>query len=134
VIKHKTEKGRKKAERKNIGSHKKTKKPKEEARVKHNMKENKISLADLRNEIKVKTSRKTTLEEDKASTASQLKKGEKQLEALNQYLKDLDQPCVAGDSTYEDRKSARASEISSLQEALVVLENAFKPKEFLARD
>lgn len=98
------------------------------------MKENKIALAKLRNEVKVKTARKTTLEEDKASTASQLKKGEKQLEALNQYLKDLDQPCVAGDSTYEDRKSARASEISSLQEALVVLENAFKPKEFLARD
>lgn len=98
------------------------------------MKENKIALAKLRNEIKVKTARKTTLEEDKASTASQLKKGEKQLEALNQYLKDLDQPCVAGDSSYDDRKAARKSEIDSLYEALNVLADAFKPKEFLQRN
>jgi chromosome segregation ATPase len=96
------------------------------------MSENKVALAELRNEVKVKTARKTTLEEDKASTASLLKKGEKQLEALAQYLKDLDQPCVSGSSDYDTRKGARASEVTALKEALDVLAEAFKPKSFLA--
>jgi len=96
------------------------------------MGKNKTILAELRNTVKVKTARKTTKEQEKADTAGQHKKSTKQLEALKQYLVDLDQPCVAGDSTYDDRKSARATEIEGLKEALNVLADAFKPKSFLA--
>lgn len=94
----------------------------------------KTEIAGLRNEIKVKTARKTTLEEDKAALASQLKKAEKQLEALNIYLKDLQQPCVTSDSSYEERKGARDDEIDALKQALDLLANAFKPDAFLARN
>ena len=41
---------------------------------------------------------------------------------------------IAGDSSYDDRKAARKSEIDSLYEALNVLADAFKPKEFLQRN
>merc|ERR1719188_1389796 len=56
-----------------------------------------------------------------------------ELEAVNQYLKDLEPACVTGDSTYEDRKAARAQEIEALHEAQAILQDAFKsPKSFLA--
>jgi hypothetical protein len=61
-----------------------------------------------------------------------------ELEAVVQYLKDLEPACVSGDSTYEDRKQARTDEIEALREAQTILEEAFKEKpaeasEFLQR-
>jgi len=62
----------------------------------------------------------------------QLKKSNKhfsaELEAVNQYLKDLEPACVEGDSTYEDRKKARAKEIEALKKAESILQDAFKEK------
>merc|ERR1719378_1541197 len=49
-----------------------------------------------------------------------------ELAAVLQYLKDLEPACVTGDSTYEDRKAARAKEIEALREAQNILEDAFK--------
>merc|ERR1719359_2300467 len=46
--------------------------------------------------------------------------------AVDQYLKDLEPACVAGDSTYEARKEERTKEIESLKEAQVILADAFK--------
>mmetsp|Transcript_84341 Transcript_84341/g.219522 ORF Transcript_84341/g.219522 Transcript_84341/m.219522 type:complete len:740 (+) Transcript_84341:43-2262(+) len=48
-----------------------------------------------------------------------------QLEATEQYLKDLQPACVTGDSTYVDRKAARAKEVEALKEAQGLLQNAF---------
>lgn len=94
----------------------------------------KILLAELRNNIKMKTSRKTTAEQNLASTQATQKKTTNQKEALDIYMKDLDQPCIAGDSSYDDRKASRASEIVALKDALGVLKKAFDaPKSFLAR-
>jgi len=57
-----------------------------------------------------------------------------ELEAVTQYLKDLEPACVSGDSTYEDRKQARTDEVTALREAQTILEDAFKEKEsFLQR-
>jgi len=56
-----------------------------------------------------------------------------ELEAVQQYLKDLEPACVSGDSTYEDRKQARADEIDALRKAQTILEEAFKEKSFLQR-
>merc|ERR1719166_178977 len=62
----------------------------------------------------------------------QLKKSRKhfsaELEAVNQYLKDLEPACVEGDSTYEDRKKARTKEIEALKKAESILQDAFKEK------
>merc|ERR1712129_370454 len=48
--------------------------------------------------------------------------------AVVQYLKDLEHGCVDGDSTYEDRKAARAKEIEALGKAQIILRDAFKEK------
>merc|ERR1712194_366554 len=48
---------------------------------------------------------------------------------LQQYQKDLKPACVTGDSTYEERKQARADEIDALKEAQVILADAFNDKE-----
>merc|ERR1719272_929996 len=57
-----------------------------------------------------------------------------ELEAVTQYLKDLEPACVSGDSTYEDRKQARTDEVKALRKAQTILEEAFKDKElFLQR-
>jgi len=52
-----------------------------------------------------------------------------ELEAVNQYLKDLEPACVDGDSSYEDRKKARSKEIDALKKAEGILQDAFKAKE-----
>jgi len=49
--------------------------------------------------------------------------------AVVQYLKDLEHGCVDGDSTYEDRKAARAKEIEALGKAQIILRDAFKEEE-----
>jgi len=46
--------------------------------------------------------------------------------AVVQYLKDLQHGCVDGDSTYEERKAARAKEIEALGKAQIILRDAFK--------
>jgi len=51
-----------------------------------------------------------------------------QLDAVEQYLKDLQPACVEGDSTYEERKAARDGEIEALRKAQKILEDAFKDK------
>merc|ERR1712079_627520 len=48
--------------------------------------------------------------------------------AVVQYLKDLQHGCVDGDSTYEDRKAARAKEVEALGKAQIILRDAFKEK------
>jgi hypothetical protein len=53
-----------------------------------------------------------------------------ELYAVEQYWKDLGPACYEGDSTYEERKAARASEIEGLKQAEGILATAFdKPSE-----
>lgn len=49
-----------------------------------------------------------------------------ELALVIQYLKDLTPACIQGDSTYEERKAARATEIEALHQAQDILGNAFK--------
>merc|ERR1719387_1793825 len=79
---------------------------------------------------------------DKIKTWSdKLKHVTKELEAVEQYLKDLVPACGAAEEgeqnkqDYEDRKKARADEIEALRKAQTILEEAFKekPEEFLQR-
>jgi len=48
-----------------------------------------------------------------------------ELEATEQYWKDLGPACYEGDSTYGDRKAARAAEIDGLKQAEGILATAF---------
>merc|ERR1719473_1629152 len=65
------------------------------------------------------------------STAATLKHTSSELDAVEQYLKDLEPACGTGDSSYDDRKKARADEIEALRKAQTILEEAFRAKAFL---
>jgi hypothetical protein len=72
---------------------------------------------------------------DKINTWSEKHKHvTKELEAVEQYLKDLVPACGAAEEgeqntqDYEDRKKARADEIEALRKAQTILEEAFKEK------
>merc|ERR1719386_607983 len=85
-----------------------------------------IEKATRKKEIEMKTQESKRLT-DKVEALTKTKKHvADELAAVVQYLKDLEPACVTGDSTYEDRKAARAKEIEALREAQNILEDAFK--------
>jgi len=76
----------------------------------------------------MKTAEKARRVDKIASLSAQNKNVEAELEKTEQYLVDLKPACVSGDSSYDDRKAARAKEIEALQKAQVILQEAFKEK------
>jgi len=56
---------------------------------------------------------------------SQLKHTQAELDKTIEYQTDLQKACVVSDSTYEDRKAARAKEVTALREAEDILNEAF---------
>mmetsp|Transcript_60329 Transcript_60329/g.93842 ORF Transcript_60329/g.93842 Transcript_60329/m.93842 type:complete len:302 (+) Transcript_60329:2-907(+) len=90
------------------------------------MKDNEIEKARRTQEVEMKSNEKERRVEKIASLESKKKDTGAELEKTVQYLKDLEPACVTGDSTYEDRKSARSTEIEALQKAQITLANAFK--------
>jgi len=95
------------------------------------MKLSKIEKARHAKDAEVKGAERKRLEEKVESMTSTQKQVAKQLEAVVQYIKDLQHACVDGDSTYEDRKAARAKEIEALHQAKQILADAFKADESL---
>merc|ERR1719263_2767219 len=85
-----------------------------------------IEKARRSKEIEMKTQESKRLEDKIESLEKTKKHVSDELFAVNQYLKDLEPACVTGDSTYEDRKAARAKEIEALRQARVILRDAFK--------
>jgi hypothetical protein len=57
---------------------------------------------------------------------SQEKSTSAEYDSAHQYLNNLVPACQSGDSSYDDRKMARSSEIDALQKAQVILRDAFK--------
>jgi DNA repair exonuclease SbcCD ATPase subunit len=92
------------------------------------MKSNKIEKAGRTQEVSMKTAEKARRVDKIASLSRNKKDTEAELEKTEQYLKDLKPACVNGDSSYDDRKAARAKEIEALQKAQVILLDAFKEK------
>jgi hypothetical protein len=89
------------------------------------MKELDIEKARRSKEAEMKTQEQkrtdTKVEEQKKA-----KKGvSKEIDAVKQYLKDLEPACVSGDSSYSDRKAARDTEIQGLKDAQGILKAAF---------
>merc|ERR1719443_1953436 len=85
-----------------------------------------IEKARRSKEIEMKTQESKRLEDEVESLSKTKKHVSDELFAVNQYLTDLEPACVTGDSTYEDRKAARAKEIEALRQAQVILRDAFK--------
>merc|ERR1719375_1947677 len=92
------------------------------------MSENNIEKAEREQEVNMKKAEKERRTDKIASLNSQKKDTEGELEKTDQYLEDLKPACVNGDSSYDDRKAARAKEIEALKKAQGILEDAFKEK------
>jgi len=90
------------------------------------MKDNAIEKAGRTQEVEMKTNEKKRRTEKITSLSSTKKDTTGELGKTEQYLSDLRQPCVAGDSKYGDRKAARSKEIGALKKAQGILEDAFK--------
>merc|ERR1719181_13172 len=90
------------------------------------MKECTIEKARRTKESDMKTAEKKRLTDKIDEMTSSKKNTNGELEATEQYLKDLKPACVSGDSSYEDRKEARATEIEALPKVQGILTDAFK--------
>merc|ERR1719199_1520602 len=97
------------------------------------MQASKIELAETTQDTQMKTSKKDSLQEKMEALAATLKHTTSEFDAVVQYLKDLQPACGEGDSSYEDRKKARADEITALRKAQTILEDAFRAKAFLQK-
>jgi len=93
----------------------------------------KVEIDDTNTDTKMKTSKKDAVEEKMHGMAAVLKSTSSELDAVEQYLKDLEPACGTGDSSYEDRKKARADETDALRKAQTILEEAFRAKAFLQK-
>ena len=92
------------------------------------MQAKKIELEETKQDTSMKTTKKDSLQEKMEGLAAQLKHTTSEFDAVVQYLKDLQPACGEGDSSYEDRKKARADEITALRKAQTILEDAFRAK------
>jgi len=92
------------------------------------MQASKISLEETKQDTQMKTTKKDSLQEKMEGLQGQLKHTTSEFDAVVQYLKDLQPACGEGDSSYEDRKKARADEITALRKAQTILEDAFRAK------
>merc|ERR1719213_1421497 len=92
------------------------------------MQAKKISLEETKQDTQMKTTKKDSMQEKTEGLQGTLKHTTSEFDAVVQYLKDLQPACGEGDSSYEDRKKARADEITALRKAQPILEDAFRAK------
>merc|ERR1719377_290090 len=88
----------------------------------------KIETDETTMDTQMKTQKKDSLQEKMEGAAATLKSTSAELDAVEQYLKDLEPACGTGDSSYDDRKKARADETEALRKAQTILEDAFRAK------
>merc|ERR1719464_579623 len=92
------------------------------------MSSSEIEKARRSKENEMKSQEKKRMVEKMDEQKKKKKHFSNELEAVKQYLKDLEPACVDGDSSYEDRKKARSKEIEALKKAESILQDAFKEK------
>jgi len=86
-------------------------------------KENEIEKTTKNQDVKYKTKESTGLDKSNAELTSDKENVEVELSAVAEYLKKIEDECIAKPETYEDRKARREAEIAGLKEALTVLES-----------
>lgn len=82
------------------------------------MDQSEIRQATFGKDLEYKGRAKVKLEGDRMRATTDLKGYQKELEAVETYLKELQSSCVARPSSYEERAARRESELKSLKEAL----------------
>jgi chromosome segregation ATPase len=85
----------------------------------------KVSKAAAEKDSEMKSARKLTLSQKLEGKMKDKDHNDKELEATEEYMTNLQPACVEGDSTYEERKAARTTEIEALKSAETILDEAF---------
>jgi len=91
--------------------------------------EYKVTKAKKEQDVKYKTQEFTSLDKSVSELSSDRETENSELSAVNEYLAQLKDRCIAKPETYEERSSRRNAEIAGLKEALSILEaEAFTQK------
>jgi hypothetical protein len=85
----------------------------------------KVDKAAAEKDSEMKTARKLTLSQKLEGKMKDKDHNDKELEATEEYMVNLQPACVEGDSSYEERKAARTTEIEALKSAETILDEAF---------
>lgn len=83
--------------------------------------ENEIRQGVFEKDLEYKSRKKVQLDGDLLRANADLKSYEKELEAVNQYLAQLESQCVGKVDSYQERKDRREKQLNSLKEALAYL-------------
>jgi hypothetical protein len=85
-------------------------------------KDNAIEKATKEKDVEYKTKEYVGLDKRTGEATSDRTGVQAELDAVKEYLKKLDDMCIAKPDTYEERKRRRESELAGLKEALSILE------------
>merc|ERR1719387_1262011 len=85
-------------------------------------KENEILKATMEQDVKYKTKEFTELDQTIAEDTSDRDAVQEELDAVLEYLKKLEDMCIAKPESYEERVKRRDAELAGLREALDILE------------
>merc|ERR1719161_323080 len=83
--------------------------------------ENEIEKTTKEADVKYKTKEAAALDKSVAELSSDKEGVETELSAVLEYLKKIEEECVAKPETYEERKERRENEIAGLKEGLQIL-------------
>jgi len=97
----------------------------DEKSFQEDMASQKADKAEKQQDTQMKSNRRTSMSQKLDSLSTNKKHLTSELDAVNNYLTDLQPACVSGDSSYEDRKAARMDEVAALRKAQSILEDAF---------
>merc|ERR1711956_59670 len=86
-------------------------------------KENEIEKVTKEQDIKYKTEEATGLDKATAEATSDKSGVQEELDAVSEYLKGIEDRCIAKPETYEERVRRRTAELNGLKEALSILES-----------
>mmetsp|Transcript_28343 Transcript_28343/g.61584 ORF Transcript_28343/g.61584 Transcript_28343/m.61584 type:complete len:687 (+) Transcript_28343:81-2141(+) len=86
-------------------------------------KENSIEKATKEQDVKYKTKESTELDQTVAETTSDRAGVQAELDAILEYLKKIEEQCIAKAESYESRKARYEAELGGLKEALQILES-----------
>merc|ERR1719238_118273 len=85
-------------------------------------KENEIRKVTMEQDVKYKTKEFTELDQSIAENSSDRDAVQAELPAVLEYLKKLEDMCIAKPESYEERVARREAELAGLREALEILE------------
>merc|ERR1711953_321699 len=86
-------------------------------------KENEIEKATKEQDVKYKTEEATGLDKATAEATSDKEGVQEELDAVLEYLKGIEERCIAKPESYEERVARRDAELAGLKEALTILES-----------